>query len=76
MRSASLAVAENPSGGYKTLYFNELIHFDGYAEWVSGFAKSLEEGVSRKGDAPFNSLPVYGAAWCQKLYSLLQCVLK
>ena len=45
------------------LCFNELIHFDGYAEWVSGFAKSLEEGVSRKGDTPFNCLPVYGAAY-------------
>ena len=45
------------------LYFNELIHFDGYAEWVSGFAKILEEGVSRKADAPFNSLPVYGTAY-------------
>ena len=61
--SAGLTVAENPSGGGKALYFNELIHFDGYAEWVSGFAKTLEEGVSRKADAPFNSLPVYGAVY-------------
>ena len=50
-------------GGYKCIYFNELIHFDGYSEWVSCFARSLEEGVSRKADAPFNSLPVYGAAY-------------
>lgn len=63
--SAGLAVAENPScvGGGKVICFNELIHFDGYAEWVSGFAKSLGESVSRKADAPFNSLPVYGAAY-------------
>ena len=62
--SAGLTVAENPSGGgYKCLYFNELIHFDGYSEWVSGFAKTLEEGASRKADAPFNSLPVYGTAY-------------
>lgn len=54
---------KTPPVGYKTLYFNELIHFDGYAEWVSGFAKSLLKGVSRRGDAPFNSLPVYGAAY-------------
>ena len=47
----------------QVLYFNELIHFDGYAEWVSGFAKTLEEGVSRKADAPFNSLPVYESAY-------------
>ena len=40
-----------------------MIHFDGYAEWVFGFAKTLLEGVSRKADAPFNSLPVYGAAY-------------
>ena len=49
--------------GYKALYFNELIHFDGYTEWVSGFAESMEEGASRKGDAPSGSLPVYGAAY-------------
>lgn len=62
--SAGLAVAENPSRwGGKTLYFNELIHFDGYSEWVSGFAKSLMEGVSHKVDAPFNSLPVYGGTY-------------
>ena len=62
--SAGLAVAENPSvGGSKILCFNELISLDGYAEWVSGLAKSLAEGVSRKADAPFNSLPVYGAAY-------------
>lgn len=40
-----------------------MIHFDGYAEWVSGFVKSLKEGVSHKVDAPFNSLPVYGATY-------------
>lgn len=52
-----------PGGGYKCLYFNKLIDFEGYAEWVSGFEESLEKGASRKGDAPFNSLPVYGAAY-------------
>lgn len=61
--SAGLSVAENPSGGGKILYFNKLIGFGDYAEWVSDFAKTLEEGVSRKADAPFDSLPVYGAAY-------------
>ena len=61
--SAALAVAENLSGGGKTLYFNELINFDGYAEWVSGFAESMTKGATRKGDAPFNSLPVYGLSY-------------
>ena len=62
--SAGLTVADNPSaGGGKYLYFNEIIHLDGYSEWISGFAKTLAEGVSSKTDAPFNSLPVYGAAY-------------
>ena len=61
--SAGLAVAENPSRGGKVLYFNELIHFDGYTEWLSGFAESMTEGATRKGDAPFNSLPVYGLSY-------------
>ena len=61
-KSAGLAVAENPSpGGYKSLVFSELIDFGDYDEWRNGFAASPPLG--RK-EAPFNSLPVYGAAWC------------
>jgi len=59
--SAGLSVAENPSGGgYKSLVFSELIDFRGYEEWRTGFAAGPPLG--RK-EAPFNSLPVYGAAW-------------
>ncbi len=38
--SAGLTVAENPSGG-KTLYFNELIHFDGYTDMTEDIIKQL-----------------------------------
>jgi len=48
---------------YNYLYFNDLISLDGYTEWGSDFAKTLEEGALHKSGAPFNSLPVYGAAY-------------
>ena len=49
-----------PGGGYKSLVFSELIDFGGYDEWRNGFVAGPPFG--RK-EAPFNSLPVYGAAW-------------
>ena len=49
-----------PGGGYKSLVFSELIDFGGYDEWRNGFVVGPPFG--RK-EAPFNSLPVYGAAW-------------
>lgn len=49
-----------PLGGYKSLVFSELIDFGGYDEWRAGFVAGPPLG--RK-EPPFNSLPVYGAAW-------------
>ena len=59
--SAGLKVAENQSvgGGYKILYFNELIDFSGYNEWRSGF----QNQEAKTAAASFNSLPVYGSAY-------------